>query len=336
LWLSGGASAATSFSNSLTGFTGDSTVPATQTALNTAGFNFFSIEGLDPEFTKDPTVVFGATGAKFGSLFGGDGGRNYMRTNDSDYATVSYVAEISVTYGVDAVYTNQQAFVGMGSGDTALFGVADWSTQFASTWVQPEDSGSNPLFTTFRTNNDANQFVNHPAPGHGDGTHRIQMTFDATARTMVYAIDFNYAGGAFTADITAPTVDLNHVDCPSGCGSGDPLSADFFGPDGWPNEPSRIYFGGDDSVTFTDFSVVVSDEPGQDGDFDEDGDVDGHDFLVWQRGSSPDPLSAGDLTLWQSNYGVGGLAAVSSVPEPASVLLLVSCAFAATIRKRRV
>jgi hypothetical protein len=39
------------------------------------------------------------------------------------------------------------------------------------------------------------------------------------------------------------------------------------------------------------------------GDFDHDGDVDGRDFLVWQRGGSPTPFSASDLANWQSNYG---------------------------------
>lgn len=39
------------------------------------------------------------------------------------------------------------------------------------------------------------------------------------------------------------------------------------------------------------------------GDFDGDGDVDGRDFLAWQRGSSPTPLSSSDLTDWQGNYG---------------------------------
>src|SRR5690606_38418599 len=131
---------------------------ATQAAMEAAGFTFFSTEGLNDEFTSDPTVVVDGNGATFGALFGGDGGRNYIRTVQSDYATVSFVAEISVTYGVGAVFSNQQAFFGMGSGDTALFGVPDWSTLFASTWVQPEDSGGNPLLTTFRTQNDANQF----------------------------------------------------------------------------------------------------------------------------------------------------------------------------------
>ena len=38
-------------------------------------------------------------------------------------------------------------------------------------------------------------------------------------------------------------------------------------------------------------------------DFDEDGDVDGSDFLVWQRGESPNQLSQLDLEVWQQNFG---------------------------------
>ena len=40
-----------------------------------------------------------------------------------------------------------------------------------------------------------------------------------------------------------------------------------------------------------------------DGDFDADNDVDGADFLKWQRGQSPDPLSQADLNAWEANYG---------------------------------
>lgn len=315
------ASAATSFAISLTGFTGDSTVPATQGALNTAGFNFASIEGLDAGITRDPSIVFDSTGAKFGSLWGGDNGRNYIRTNDTDYATGSFVAEISVTYGDGgALATNQQAFFGMGTGDIALWGVPDWSTLFASTFVQPENSG----LATFRTQNDANEWAGNPGAAYDAGTHRLQMTFDATAKTITYAMDIDYAGGAFVADSTTTPVDLNHIDCPVGCGFPTmPISADFFAEDGWPTEASSIYFGGDDSVIFKDFSVVVSDEPGLDGDFNEDGNVDGRDFLVWQRGGSPSSLSSSDLALWRDNYGVGGLAAIASVPEPGSLVLLL-------------
>lgn len=55
------------------------------------------------------------------------------------------------------------------------------------------------------------------------------------------------------------------------------------------------------------------------GDFDLDGDVDGRDFLEWQRGNSPIPFSAGDLAIWQAEYGPSELLAVTAVPEPQSL-----------------
>ena len=63
------------------------------------------------------------------------------------------------------------------------------------------------------------------------------------------------------------------------------------------------------------------------GDFDSDGDVDGADFLAWQRGNSPNPLSASDLAEWESNYGAGAgpLSASTSVPEPSTGLMLLLC-----------
>ena len=61
------------------------------------------------------------------------------------------------------------------------------------------------------------------------------------------------------------------------------------------------------------------------GDFDFDGVVGGADFLLWQRGGSPNPFSAEDLAAWETNYGATySLSAVSSaVPEPSSLLILL-------------
>jgi hypothetical protein len=69
--------------------------------------------------------------------------------------------------------------------------------------------------------------------------------------------------------------------------------------------------------------IVDASELAPTGDFDFDGDVDGRDFLVWQRGESPDPLSAGDLDDWQANYGMESHNASIAVPEPATFVLLV-------------
>jgi autotransporter-associated beta strand protein len=86
------------------------------------------------------------------------------------------------------------------------------------------------------------------------------------------------------------------------------------------------------ALTVVPFSVTLP------GDFDADGDVDGRDFLVWQRGGSPNPLSAEDLAEWQAAYAPGGMAAFAtmsvSVPEPATgVSLLIS--FVALFARRR-
>jgi hypothetical protein len=59
---------------------------------------------------------------------------------------------------------------------------------------------------------------------------------------------------------------------------------------------------------------------GQPSDFNGDGVVDGQDFLLWQRGETPAPLSMNDLADWRSNYG-RGVAPVAAIPEPDAVLL---------------
>jgi hypothetical protein len=337
------ATAASSFTNSLAGFSGDSTNAATQTAVGAAGFNFANIEGLDPNFEFDRTIAFSAAGANFGSLYGGDGGRNYMRTVDADYATVSFTAEITVERTASA----QQVFIGMGGGDVALFGVPDWSTQLSSTFTSPEDNS----LTTFRTSNDANVWAGDTSPISAAGIHRVRMEFDATARTMTYSIDLNYVGGDFVEEFTSPPVDLNHVDCPTGCGDPPaPISADFFGADGWPNEPSRIYFGGDDGTLFRDFSVTVSAPPALTGDFNGNNTIDAADYTVWRdllgtagplsNDPTPGTIDTTDFEYWRDHFGdslgSGGLAGGAAVPEPASVISIsLAVAMLAFARKRQ-
>lgn len=61
----------------------------------------------------------------------------------------------------------------------------------------------------------------------------------------------------------------------------------------------------------------------QDGDFDGDGDVDGRDFLMWQRGETNNPHSPIELEQWQNGYNAGQLATSTAVPEPSSLMLLM-------------
>ena len=84
--------------------------------------------------------------------------------------------------------------------------------------------------------------------------------------------------------------------------------------------------------------------PVGDADFDNDGDVDGRDFLIWQRGFGlPDALNADgntnpgvgpgldgdvdgdDLAVWQEKYGEPGpLVSSVAVPEPAAGMLILT------------
>ncbi|MCH8841064.1 MAG: hypothetical protein IH831_10430 [Planctomycetes bacterium] len=74
------------------------------------------------------------------------------------------------------------------------------------------------------------------------------------------------------------------------------------------------------------------------GDFDGNLFVDGADFLKWQRGQSPNPLSASDLAAWEDNYGTGGAplsSEAAAVPEPVSLLLIASAVVALLLRTQR-
>ncbi|TWU29828.1 Beta-glucanase precursor [Bythopirellula polymerisocia] len=79
-----------------------------------------------------------------------------------------------------------------------------------------------------------------------------------------------------------------------------------------------------DDVSFMNLSLTPS------GDFDGDGDVDGHDFLVWQR----DP-NVGSLSNWQNSVGTPLTANLGVVPEPSTCVLGFLLAFAVSSIGRR-
>ena len=71
------------------------------------------------------------------------------------------------------------------------------------------------------------------------------------------------------------------------------------------------------------------------GDFDTDGDVDGSDFLKWQKGDVSSPPSSSDLAAWEANYGSVAPPLVASVPEPSAVLLGVMASLLGISCRRR-
>lgn len=96
----------------------------------------------------------------------------------------------------------------------------------------------------------------------------------------------------------------------------------------------KFLIGSEQSFRFA--TIQFTSGTGLAGDFDGDGDIDGRDFLRWQRGQSPNSLSASDLADWQAGYGAGSLAAVAAVPEPAALYLASVGATVLLLRRRRV
>ena len=105
----------------------------------------------------------------------------------------------------------------------------------------------------------------------------------------------------------------------------------FEGPAGWTHE---IVSGGNGEI----LRVVGPGAPTEDADFDGDGDVDGQDFLTWQRGLGGDPTPANgnangdaaidgaDLDVWKNQFAAASTPAIGAIPEPSSLVLLAAAA----------
>jgi hypothetical protein len=329
--------AATSLSNPLTGFTGDSTQPATQAALATAGFS------VSNSVEVDPAVVFDSGGAHFGTLISDNGGRNYMRTIQSDYADIRFVAEVTMGIPTSDTPPYQSGFIGLGGGDIGFALWPDWGNGQSSVMLVPELYDGNKFFKTMHQHDGSQTFSEEvQIPVLDNGTHRLRLTYELFPKSATFAIDVNYAGGPFVSDYTGPTIPL----------------LELFGAGGWPFEPARIYFGGDDGTLFKDFQVIVSGPTAKYGDFNSDGSINSLDWAVLRTNQETD-LSGlslqnayfrGDLTedlandhedfvafktLYDSVNGVGAFAAmVAAVPEPSATALVLSAGLLLPVMRR--
>jgi hypothetical protein len=358
-WAASAASAAVTFSNPLTGFTGDSTQPATQTAVagtGGAGFTFHSTLGFteNPPPTDpytypniDPTVVFDSSGAHFGDLIPGLEGRNYMRTVQDDYANHSFVAEVTfVTGDIDF----QDAYFGLGAGQASYFRTPDWISRNASVMYWGESDLTDPRVVTYYTNNlplgpvDPGA-VATPAPMLATGTNRVRLDYNWLLKTATFSFDFDY-DGTFEADVVGQSVNvLPLYDTPTTIG--------------WPTEPSRIFFGGNDGTVFKDFSVTLTSPKMMMGDFNSSGTLTSADWMILHVNQDADlsgktleqAYSLGDLNFDLKNdhadfqafklyfdaaNGAGTFVAMlAGVPEPSSLLLLLWVALLAPTGRRR-
>ncbi|WP_168205418.1 hypothetical protein [Bythopirellula goksoeyrii] len=92
-----------------------------------------------------------------------------------------------------------------------------------------------------------------------------------------------------------------------------PITAATYGDDF-----SLAYHDTGDLAGYTVLTVGLA------GDFDGNNKVNGLDFLKWQRGETPQPLSAAELADWEANYGTNiPISSTAVVPESSSFMLAV-------------
>ena len=88
------------------------------------------------------------------------------------------------------------------------------------------------------------------------------------------------------------------------------------------NQVDPSFPNSDLEVDFDD--VRLDSSPALGGDFDFDGNVDGNDFLVWQRSVTLNDSNLFDLAAWQTNFAADPMSVTLVVPEPTSFSLLIS------------
>ncbi|TWU28641.1 PQQ-dependent sugar dehydrogenase [Bythopirellula polymerisocia] len=156
-----------------------------------------------------------------------------------------------------------------------------------------------------------------------DPNFQNQLVFGDLSRGAFFHADFEELVAADAANAQALMYVMN-VSIDGGTPGafrdliGQPRGDQRFGVD----ESGRLFVfsrrEGEDIIYVTD---LIADQRPDTGDFNEDGDVDGADFLMWQRGEVANPPSATHFAKWQANYGTTGLLSATStaVPEPISV-----------------
>ena len=290
----------------------------------------------DSKYTADGTAHITAYGGTSNDKF-------YLSTVDVDYADSDWVMELNYTQIGSANTQWNPIEVTLGPQEGVSIDKAAYNEPNANVFlsIYPSDPWSDTngilmLSESYLENGTKEVWrsTTDGLSGPGNGTHTVAVT--KVGRELTYTIDdFDY----YTHYISDEAWGWMYGTWGSGTGS-------------------AISFGtaADGSqVTFNSFSVEVV--PGDDipGDANRDGKVDGSDVTIlagnWQAGvGSPNPLTVtwdmgdfngdgqidgSDVTILAGNWQAGVTAAAASVPEPTTMLLLVSLVGSLLIWKRK-
>jgi len=294
-------------------------------------------------------ALLGQDTLDLGSNGSGSGALSFFEVQgpDPQYLLHGFLQLIAV-----GVETGGARFLGPGGGGEVVFGntvnarIGNW---FVSAEYHGEGmwgvSGELPGVTISETTNGLNNTYNFSVPVNegSEFDFRAGIDLDDGAFAINGTLNFSLSASAW-----AVATPLGEAPLPGDVdGDGDVDADDFviiiggqgedFAPtltDGDANFDGEV--NGDDLQLALDNTFLA----GIPGDFDDDNDIDGADFLQWQRGLGTLPIAdisdgdadgdgdvdATDLGYWQQNYGFflppASVTSAVTVPEPSSLLLL--------------
>lgn len=158
-------------------------------------------------------------------------------------------------------------------------------------------------------------------------------------KTYELRVTVTHNGGALDMTIAVFDDMGNQIGTDATGSHSTPLTGSYFGM------RNRTAHGGHAlNIDYHDFRIMGPAES-QSADFDADGDVDGSDFLAWQRGlgvaggleqgdANGDGMVDGlDLDAWKSQFGVAAASAsAGSIPEPSALLLALASTACLAVR----
>lgn len=208
---------------------------------------------------------------------------------------------------------------------------------------------------TFNVGLDPDPMVVDPAPPSRDllaasPTAKFSFTADAGGVAPITIVDnpgeasgfasINSAKLELNLDAYTSTLPLTLINAPAGQLSGTFGTVSFLG-----TRTAAVHYDLVNGNVYLD-SFQSAPPPG---DFDLDGDVDGRDFLTWQRGfgrvgtgsvATGDAngdlnVNSVDLAIWRQNFGPAAVATTSATPEPSTLLLAVAAGVLGMTRRSR-
>lgn len=267
-------------------------------SIGTAAFEI-TYGGLNHPLTPGPTYEGQLVSFTSSGSVGGGKARNLYRLIDYTPSTGTYYMSLLINKG--SASEPRHMFAGLGAVQGAETGV--FSVEGA--WIGGYNGGI--------------WFAEGPGAHLDPVLAESNMNFNETY-FMLLQYDFSTSG---TDSVTATIYDSSSqiaagpqvfggVDLDASMGQFSLLTQDF-GPNPAVDE---MRFG-------TQLADVMVLPPN--GDYDGDHDIDGQDFLVWQRGDSPTALSQSELTAWAEHYGNPvAMSASSTIPEPMSLAIILT------------